>query len=65
MSAENHIDPRGLCHNRVSILLGKAATDGNLESRVFLLLLKKNAQVAVKLVVGVLSNSTGVEYNHV
>jgi hypothetical protein len=45
--------------------LREAAAYGNLQTRVFLLLLVENAKVAIELVVGVLTNSTGVENNDI
>ena len=47
--------------NDVLILLGEAPTNRDLQVRILFLLAKHHAQIAVELVVGILTNRTGVK----
>ena len=61
VGAEDDVDPGGLLHDRVPVLLCHASADGDLQTRVVLLDLRELAEVAVETVVGVLAHGAGVE----
>ena len=63
--AEDHVDPGGLGHDEVTVLLGHATTHGDLHAGVLLLEGGHPAEVPVQPVVGVLPHGAGVEDHHV
>jgi hypothetical protein len=65
VGAEDHVDPWRPSQHRVAVLLGEAPADGDLHVGVGLLARSQVAEVAVQLVVGVLSHRAGVEHHHV
>ncbi len=61
--AENDVDPRSALHHTVTVLLGLATADGDLQSGSLLDRFQP-PEVAVQLVVGVLAYRAGVEDRH-
>ena len=65
VSTEDHIDPRRLLQNGVLVLLGEASAHGDLHALMLALHRGEVAQVAVELVVGVLSDRAGINHDDV
>ena len=65
MRAEYDVDPRHLAQQRLSVLLGQAAADRDLDVGIAALARSQMAEVAVQLVVGVLAHRAGVEDHHI
>ena len=65
VGAEHDVHPRRLAHDRLAVLLGQAAADGDLHARVRELARPQVPEVAVELVVGVLPDRARVEHDDV
>ena len=65
VGSKNHIHPGSLFDDYILVFLSQATTNRNLQIWIGFLLRKHGAQVAVKLVVRVLTHRTGVEYHQV
>ena len=65
MRTEDNVHPWGLLYDDVLILLGQAATDGNLHAWVSILDWFELSQRAIKAIVRILSNGTGVENDQI
>ena len=61
MGTENDINPRCFFDNDILIFLRQATADCDLKIWIRLLLREHRSEVAVKLVVCVLADSTGIE----
>ena len=65
VGSEDYVDPRCLRQDYVAILLCQATTDRYLQVRFLFLLFAENAEVAVKLVIRIFANRTGIEDHYV
>jgi hypothetical protein len=61
VGAEHHVDPGRSLHDRVAVLLGQAAADGDLHAGMAVLDGPQVAEVSVQAVVGVLPDRARVE----
>ncbi len=65
VGTEDDIDVARTIHDRVAVFLGETATDGNLHVGVLFFQHLEVTESAVELVVGILTDATGVEDDHV
>ena len=65
VGAKHDIHPRCTLLDGVAVLLRQATTDSDLHTRVAFLDVSQHAEIAVKLIVGVLPDGAGVEYHNV
>lgn len=63
--AENNVDKRGPLGNQISVFLGETSADGNLEVRFRVFERLEARELPVELLIGVLSNATGIEEDQV
>ena len=63
--ANNHIDMSGTSSDGVAIFLRQAPAHDDFHVGAFFFDVLESAEVSVELVVGVLTNTTGVEHHHV
>ena len=65
VGAEDHIDPGGLRHDQVAVLLGEASADDDAQPGPLILDRLQLPEIAVEPVVGVLPDAAGVDEHHV
>ncbi len=63
--AEDDVDPRGFAPDRVALVLGKAPAHHDLHARPPIFHRLQHTEVAVELVVGVLSDAAAVEHHDI